>query len=500
MGLKENRTSKVYLVGAGPGDPGLLTLRGRALLEIADVVIYDYLADSSLLGYVRSNCVLIDVGKRPNRPMPQSEINTILADSCSTYEHVVRLKGGDPMLFGRGGEELIALESLGVPYEVVPGVSSALAVPTYAGIPVTHRGVSTSLTVITGHRQGGASDDTNYHALVQLGGTLVVLMGVEHRAKIASQLIAAGMDPKTLVAAIRWGTRLDQITVRGQLDVLAELDVRSPSVIVIGDVAGFNFNFFESRPLFGKSVVVTRGETQQKGFSSKLADLGAKVVLAPTIEIAPPSDSYELLDNCIKDLALFDLLIFTSINAVLGFFSRLDDLRVLGHLKIVAVGTSTAEAIAKYRIGVDIIPDSFVAESLIDALPNANGARVLIPRSEIARDVLPDGLRSKGYDVVTAPTYTTKRYVDTQLDPNTLREADAVCFTSSSTAKNFVESYGLESLPSLVISIGPITSQTLRALGVSDISEAKVHDLDGLLRALVEAVARKDAHYEPGRN
>lgn len=495
MNTNELKPGRVFLVGAGPGDPRLLTLRGRELLELADVVIYDYLADSSLLEFVRKGVELIDVGKRPNRPMPQSEINSIIVNACFRYTTVVRLKGGDPMLFGRGGEELEALEKMGIGYEVVPGVPSAIAVPAYAGIPVTHRGVSTVLTIVTGHRQGGAFDDTDYDALARLGGTIVILMGVEHRGAIASRLLDAGMDPMTPVAAIRWGTRADQTSIRGVLADLGSLGIRSPATIVIGAVARFNFDFFESRPLFGKTIIITRDLTQRSGLEKKLSELGAQVISAPTIEIVPPDDGYLKLDQCIETLSDYDFLVFTSTNAVRVFFSRIHDLRKLGHIKIAAVGSATCDAILQFRVGVDITPDSYDSESLLDVFPSGSG-RVLIPRAEVARDILPDGLRDKGYEVTIAPAYKTKRYHPDPGSSQSLADADAICFTSSSTVSNFVETYGLQKLPTKVISIGPATTVTAVSLGIQVTKEAEIHNLDGLSAAVIEIFAR----HPEGRN
>lgn len=481
-----NRYGRVFLVGAGPGDPGLLTLRGKELLEQADVVIYDYLADSALLEFAKATAVMIDVGKRPNRPTPQNEINDVIIGACLKSEIVVRLKGGDPMLFGRGGEELEALTRAGIRYEVVPGVTSAIAVPAFAGIPVTHRGVSTSLTIITGHRQANAADDTDFGALVRLGGTIVVLMGVENRGIIASRLMNAGMDPKTPIAAIRWGTRPDQSTVRGQIDQLESLEIFSPATIVIGSVAGFNFDFFESRPLFGKSIVITRDPAQQGQLERRLKLLGARVISAPTIKIVPPKDAYVALDESIARLDEYSFLIFTSTNAVSAFFGRLDDLRKLGKIKIAAVGSATRDAILKYRIGVDIMPQSYVGDSLLAEFPDGNGERILIPRAFKARDVLPKGLRLKGYEVTIVPAYETQLNESVDVDGELLANADAICFTSSSTVQNFVKIFGSKCVPRKSISIGPVTSQAMRALNLNPTVEAKEHNLDGLIRSAID--------------
>ena len=480
----EEHSGKVYLVGAGPGDPKLLTLRGHEVLRSADIVVYDYLADTSLLGFARQGAELIDVGKRPNRPMAQEEINAILVDAARRFDKVVRLKGGDPMLFGRGAEELEALRAAGISFEVVPGVPSAIAVPTYGGIPLTHRGLSTSLTVITGHRQGDGADDTDYDALARLGGTIVVLMGVGHRAQIAAKLIASGMSPATPVAAVRWGTRPEQESYRGELGNLGEMPVRSPATIVIGEVARFDYDFFESRPLFGKRIIVTRAQSQAGGLSESLSELGARVISAPAISIVPPDDGYGALDRAIVNISEFAYIVFTSSNGAEVFLDRCSDYRVLSGIKIAAVGSATADAIRARHLGVDLIGERFVAEGLLEAFPAGSGA-VLIPQAKIARDVLAEGLALKGYSPQVVQAYQTLPFAPSLSEINDVGSADAICFTSSSTVRNFVEIYGRDRVPPTVVSIGPITTATANEMGISVTATAQVHDLDGLVAALV---------------
>ncbi len=482
----------VYLVGAGPGDPRLLTLRGHELLGDADIVVYDYLADASLLSFASPAAELVDVGKRPNRPMAQEEINAILVDAARRYGTVVRLKGGDPMLFGRGGEELEALQSAGIKFEVVPGVPSAIAVPAYGGIPVTHRGVSTSLTVITGHRQGDAADDTDYAALARLGGTIVVLMGVGHRGEIAARLIAAGLSPKTPVAAVQWGTRPEQESYRGELENLAVMKVRSPATIIIGEVARFNFNFFESRPLFGKRIIVTRALNQAGVLARALSDLGARVISAPAISIVAPSDGFQAMDDAISKISDFRYLVFTSANGVEAFLDRCDDYRKLAGIKIAVVGSATMEALRQRHVGVDLVGDRFVAEGLLEVFPSGSGG-VLVPQARVARDVLVEGLRLKGYAPHVVQAYQTIPYQPSERELQEVTSADAICFTSSSTVRNFVEIYGRDRLPSRVFSIGPVTTETAREMDIGVTATAEVHNIEGLLEVVLRSMTSSKA-------
>ena len=483
------RLGKVYLVGAGPGDPLLITVRGKELLSRADIVIYDYLADVSLLQFAPTTAQLVDVGKRPNRPMAQEEIDAILLSAASSYRTVIRLKGGDPMLFGRGGEEAEALGRAGIEFEIVPGVSSAIAVPAYAGIPVTHRGVSTALTVITGHRQTGCDDNTNYEALAKLGGTIVVLMGVAHRGEIAARLMAAGLSPTTPVAAIRWGTRADQESLRCDLASLAKAPVRSPATIVIGEVAKFNYNFFESRPLFGTRIIITRAANQQSELSRRLSELGAKVILAPAIKIAPPRDGGAALEAVAKRVDGFNFLVFSSVNAVEAFFSHVEDLRILAGVRIAAVGTGTARAIEAMKLRVDLIAQAFVAESLLDCFEPGSG-KVLLPQARQARDVLAQGFRSLGYQVEVVEAYETLAHIPSSDELDSVGEADAICFTSSSTVSNFLTCYGKSKLAPLVFSIGPITTATAVKEGIEVSATATEHDIEGLVAAVLKVLGK----------
>lgn len=474
----------VYLVGAGPGDPGLLTLRGKALLERAEAVVYDYLVDSSILQHCSPNAHLVDVGKRPSKPVAQEEINELLLSLAGRYSVVVRLKGGDPFVFGRGGEEAEALTARGIRFEIVPGVSSAVAVPAYAGVPVTHRGVAQGFLVITGHVKDGAKLGVNWEAVCSLKLTLVILMGVAHRAEIAAGLLGAGMDPATPCLAGTWGTTSSQVSLRMRLDELGTAQISSPAVIVVGGVAALDFSWFESRPLSGLSVVLTRAEEVDGRFSSKLRELGALVIAAPVIAISPPSDGGKGMREAISHLERYSWVVFTSANGVRAFLGGLSDLRALGGVKIAAIGTGTANAIRAYRIGVDFTPSRFVGESLVEEFPPGTG-RVLIPRARLAREVVPEGLTAKGWSVEIVEAYETTRPL-ALVESDLLGGAHLVTFTSSSTVEGYLDAYGKEALPQAVGVIGPITRQSAESRGIEVTFEAEVHDLDGLVDATVE--------------
>jgi len=483
----------VYLVGAGPGDPGLLTRRGEELLRAADVVVYDRLAPAALLQLARPDALLVDVGKAPGDvTMNQDDINALLVEHGRARREVVRLKGGDPFVFGRGGEEAEACIAAGVPFEVVPGITSAIAAAAYAGIPVTHRRVSTSFTVVTGHEDPTKDgSDTRWDALAQSGGTLVVLMGAGRIDEIAKALIAGGRPESTPVAAVRFGTRADQRTVRATLGTIAQAGVRSPSAIVVGDVAALDLAWFERRPLFGRTVVVTRAREQASELSARLGALGAAVVELPAIRCVPNAFT-------LPDLTLYDWLMFTSANGVDAFFERGlaasgRDARALAGVSIGAIGPGTAAALARRGLRADLVPERFVAESLLEAFPEGSG-RVLLARADAARDVLPEGLTAKGYDVDVLRVYRTEPVTP---DPEVLERVrggvvDAITFTSSSTVDNFCDAVGpigSESQPH-VVSIGPVTSASARARGLRVDAEAEPHTIDGLVDALVRVLGR----------
>ncbi|MDQ1481107.1 MAG: uroporphyrinogen methyltransferase / synthase [Actinomycetota bacterium] len=480
----------VYLVGAGPGDPGLLTVRGAELLRRADVVVYDRLASPALLDLARESAELVDVGKAPGRvAMTQEEINALLVERGRAGLEVVRLKGGDPFVFGRGGEEAEACRDAGVAFEVVPGITSAIAAPAYAGIPVTHRGLSTNVTIVTGHEDPAkGTTDTDWEALARAGGTIVVLMGAGRVSEIAKALMAGGRDAATPVAAVRWGTRPEQRTVRATLATIDQLGVEAPSAIVVGAVAGLDLGWFERRPLFGRSIVVTRAREQASELRTRLEQLGAEVIELPSIALAAVEFSLPALDR-------FSWLVFTSANGVNAFFDRGLaaaglDARALAPVRVAAIGPGTADALGARGVRADLVPERFVAESLLEAFPDPErpGTRVLIARAASARDVLPEGLHERGYDVEVLAVYRT---VPVAPDPGHLArvragEVDAVTFTSSSTVKNFCDAVGPMAPQPSVISIGPVTSDTARGLGLRVDREADPHTIDGLITAVLE--------------
>jgi uroporphyrinogen III methyltransferase/synthase len=487
----------VYLVGAGPGDPGLLTVRGAELLARADVVVHDRLASPQLLELAPPTAERIDVGKAPGRvAMSQADIDQLLVERGRTGATVVRLKGGDPFVFGRGGEEAEALIAAGVPFEVVPGITSAIAAPAYAGIPVTHRGLSTHVTIVTGHEDPAkGSSDTDWAALARAGGTLVVLMGAGRVGEVARLLIDGGRAPDTPVAAVRWGTHPHQRTIRATLATIAEQAIESPSAIVVGAVAALDLGWFERRPLFGRRIVVTRAREQASGLRARLLALGAEVVELPAIEVKP-------LEFELPELSDYGWVVLTSANGVDAVFTRGllaagRDARALAGVKVAAIGPGTAAALARFGVRADLVPERFVAESLLAAFPGpaAPGERVLIARAEQARDVLPDGLRAKGYAVDVVAVYRT---VTAEPDPAELArvrngEFDALTFTSSSTVDNFCRLVGPIDSPGdpIVVSIGPVTSASAAAAGLRVTVEADPHDIDGLVASVLDVLGHR---------
>ena len=496
----------VHLVGAGPGDPGLLTVRALELLRLADVVIYDRLSQESLLDLAPA-AERIDVGKAPGHVrMTQSEINDLLIERGRRGETVVRLKGGDPFVFARGGEEAAALAGAGVPFEVVPGITSAIAVPAYAGIPVTLRHSSTSVTIVTGHEEPGtegAEGTVDWEAVARVGGTIVVLMGVARIARIAAELMAAGRSPDTPVAAVQWGTRPEQCTVRATLSTIADEPLGTPSTIVIGDVAASDLAWFENRPLFGLRVVVTRAREQAGELVTRLQAQGAATVEVPAIEIRDPADGGAALAAAVGRLGAYDWVVLTSSNGARRLLDavrdRGRDARAFAGARLAAIGPGTAEALAGANLAVDLVPPRFVAESLLDALPapSATGGRLLLVRAAVARDVLPEGLRSKGWDVDVVEAYRTEQAPLAEEQAAAVAAADVVTFTSSSTVVNLLAAMAGGSIPPVVAAIGPITAATAREHGLAVDVEAEVHTIDGLVDALV-AWAAKAPRRAPG--
>lgn len=479
----------VYLVGAGPGDPDLITVRGADVLRRADVVVFDRLSAEALLHLAPAAAERVSVGKTPGHAsVEQADINALLVEKGKAGLEVVRLKGGDPFVFARGGEEAAALRDAGVPFEVVPGITSAVAVPAYAGIPVTHRGVSTSFTVVTGHEAPWAAKETDWDAVARLGGTIVVLMGVATRAAIAQRLMVAGMAGDTPVAAVRWGTRPDQSTVRTTVAGLGEAPIESPATIVIGAVAAIDLAWFETRPLFGKRVVVTRARQQASALVRELRALGAETVVLPAIRIEDAADGGAALRAAAANVGESSWVVFTSANAVERFVPLLRDGRDLAGVRIAAIGQGTADALRRFNLIADLVPERFVAESLLDAFPSGAG-RVLLPRAAVARDVLPDGLRAKGWEVEVVEAYRT---VAAEVAPEVVaaaRAADAVTFTSSSTVTRYLEVAGPDAIAPVVVCIGPITAQTARDHGIEVDAVADEHSIPGLVNAVVRLLA-----------
>jgi uroporphyrinogen III methyltransferase/synthase len=509
----------VYLVGAGPGDPGLLTLRGAELLASADVVVYDALANPRLLAHCpRAENVF--VGKRAaSHSMSQEQINSLLVELGNKGKRVVRLKGGDPFVFGRGGEECEALYNAGIPFEVVPGITAAIAAPAYAGIPVTHRDFNSSFTFLTGHekeeeyrdteakqRKLGAGTDMDWAAIARLP-CLAFYMGVKSLPRICQKLIEHGMAPDTPAATIQWGTTPKQRTVVGTLNNLperiAEAKITAPAMTIIGRVVSLRdtMNWFETRPLFGKTVVVTRAREQASELSTRLEALGARVIEAPAVELVPSQNPAEI-DEALRSLAAnpVDWIVFTSANGVKFAKQRIFelglDIRIFGNAKLAAIGDVTATAIREQLgLRVDLCPDSFVAEALAEELVRRNevtGKKFLMLRADIARPLLRERLVEGGATVRDLSIYETRPILTLPAELRDALEADTVdwiTFTSSSTAKNLIamlgENYQAQLQNIDIASIGPITTATLKQFGLEPTLEAKTFNLDGLIESLI---------------
>lgn len=501
-------TGRVALVGAGPGDPGLLTLRGRELLEQADVVVIDRLAAGEMLAHCRPGIEVVNAGKIPRSPhgegMTQDEINACLVDRALAGHAVVRLKGGDPFVFGRGGEEALACLAAGVPFEIVPGISSAIAVPAYAGIPVTHRSITQDMAIVSGHMDPAShGSEVDWAALASGPGTLVLLMGVKEIAKIAATLVEHGRAGDTPVAMIHRGTTPRQRTLVATLDTIgaaaAAADIKPPCVTVIGHVVSLRsqLNWFESRPLFGLRVLVPRSRVQAGELSAALRALGANPVEVPTIAIAEPA-SYDDLDAALRNLAAYTWVVFTSVNAVSVVLSRLDvlglDSRACSGVGIAAVGSATGQALKAHGLRPDLVP---VAQASSDALlaewPMGSG-RVLLPRADIAAASFPAGLRAKGWaphDVVAYRTVAAPPPSDEVRRSFAAGEVDAVVFTSSSTVRNLVALLGPPAESVVVAAIGPKTAATCVELGVRVDVESSSASVDAVAQALAHHIATK---------
>jgi uroporphyrinogen III methyltransferase/synthase len=493
------RSGVVYLVGAGPGDPGLMTARSLELIARADTIFYDRLIPPGALDGARAEAERVYVGKQPGVPsVPQEEIGERLIEAAREGRSVVRLKGGDPFVFGRGGEEGEALRAAGIEFEVVPGVTAGVAATAYAGIPVTHRDDASAVAFVTGHEDPQKEESAiDWPALARFPGTLVFYMGVKRLAQNAAALIEAGRDAEEPAAAIERGTWPGQRTVEATLGTIAEAvereNVKAPALIVVGEVARRReqLAWLERRPLHGRRVVVTRARAQASGLASTLRELGAEVVELPAIRIAPLVESEEVR-RVAGAPGLYELVCLTSPNGVRLLFEAMEaaglDARALAGVTVAAIGPGTARALAERGVLADVVPERFVAEGLIEALEDQEvaGARVLVARAAEARDVLPDALRERGAEVDVVALYETVRELPGEEEIGAAQSADYVTFTSSSTVTNLVSALG-ERFPTgaRVVSIGPITSETARAAGLEVAVEAERHDVDGLLDALL---------------
>ncbi|MBF0209472.1 MAG: uroporphyrinogen-III C-methyltransferase [Desulfamplus sp.] len=512
------KKGKIYLIGAGPGDPGLITIKGAECIKRADVVVYDYLAAPALLKYANKDAKIIYVGKKGgDHTMSQEKINELLVSKGKDGLVVARLKGGDPFIFGRGGEEAEALIEAGIAFEVVPGVTSAVAAPAYAGIPLTHRDYTSSVSLITGHEDPLKDESSiRWDTLAQSGSTLVFFMGVKNLPNICEKLLENGKSPDTPVALVRWGTTPKQQTVSGTLknivQKVAEAKLKPPSLIVVGDVVSLRekMQWFEKRPFHGKRIVVTRAREQASDLVATLTELGAECIEIPTIKVIPPSDNTPL-ENAILNIKTYDWLIFTSVNGVKFFFDTLlkmgKDVRVLGDIKCACIGPVTKEELKNNGIVCDILPESYRAESIVDAFQqnidgekiDIQGKKILLPRAKEARSVLPEELKKMGATVDEIIAYVTEQVTEEKERLLKLLEnssddensgIDMVTFTSSSTVKNFKSLLPQDRFTQLmkgitVACIGPITADTAVAEGLKPDIIATEYTIPGLVDAMV---------------
>jgi len=498
---------KVYLVGAGPGDPGLITEKGKACIGMADVIIYDYLSSDALLVHAKEEAEKIYAGKKGgDHTLTQDQINALIVEKALCGLNVTRLKGGDPFIFGRGGEEVEALLAAGIEFEIVPGVTSAIAAPAYAGIPLTHRSHASCVTFVTGHEDPRKSDSSlDWKALARTGGTLVFLMGVKNLPRIVSALMENGMPDTVPAALIRWGTTPAQQTVTGSLGTIVE-DVKAagltaPCIIVIGEVVNLrdHMKWFETRPLFGKRIVVTRARSQASDMMAMLSALGAECIEFPVIKIVGPDD-FSLMDAAIENIGTYDWIVFTSVNGVEIFFERLfekgGDARSLGGLRTAAIGPVTAKKMRFYGVRTDILPESFRAESIVAAFSGKDikGRRFLLPRAASARPVLTEELVKMGAIVDEIPAYSTAcdgSGADRVISALEQGRIDMVTFTSSSTVTNFLSLLPKDRKDELLAStdlaaIGPITAKTAEDAGLCIDVVAETYTIEGLCRAITD--------------
>lgn len=508
MANSRKNSGKVYLVGAGPGDLGLVTLRAKECIELADAIVYDHLANPEMLGWARDDAEIIYAGKQAGEhALTQEEINTLLVKKSREGKRVVRLKGGDPFVFGRGAEEAKAIGDAGIEFEIVPGITSAIAGPAYAGIPVTHRAENSHVTFFTGHEDPGKTEATiDYSALAKLGGTQVMLMGMDRLEFVVRQMLDNGVRGDLPVALIRWATTGRQETLTGQLQNIARRAVdagfKAPVVAVFGDVVSLrrDLDWYENQPLSGKRIVVTRTRKQASELSSRLRALGAEILELPTIRIEPPTD-LRAFAELVQDAHVYEWIVFTSPNGVDAFFEIFfklyDDAREIGGAKIAAIGPATAQRVRDFHLHVDLQPEEFVAEAVVGEfrkLGSIENVRILLARAEKARDVLPRALSSLGAIVDEAFAYrTVPETRDTTGARRRLLEegADLITFTSSSTVENFL-ALGLPWPHGMrVASIGPVTSQTAREHGLQIDVEATRHNIGGLVDAVTNFFGSK---------
>lgn len=505
------KSGKVYLVGAGPGDPGLITVRGKSLLERAEVVVYDYLASKKLLKHAPAGAELIYVGKKGGvkHTHTQEEINQMLVDHAQAGKLVVRLKGGDPFIFGRGGEELEKLYAAGIQFEVVPGVTSATAAATYAGIPITHRDYTASVAFLTGHEDPTKENSNiDWSKLSTGAGTLVIYMGIKNLPIIVANLIKYGRDPQTPVAVVRWASTPEQRSVVGTLEtitqVVTDAAIKPPSLIIVGEVVKLRetIDWYEKRPLFSKKIIVTRTREQASELVAGLEEYGANCLECSTIHIKQ-ADSYDVLDDELERLKEYHWILFTSLNGVKYFFERLYskgmDARDLRGPDLAVVGKSTADYLLRYGLNADLIPSTFTGEGLAEALldQGVEGRNILIPRALHGREILPETLRGAGAQVTVAPVY---KNCPAEGDKESLRKeletggVEMITFTSSSTVRNFLELIDTENQEELrrilagikIAVIGPITAKTVTDKGLQVDVQAKEFTIPGLIQAIVD--------------
>jgi uroporphyrinogen III methyltransferase / synthase len=504
---------RVFLVGAGPGAPDLITLRGASVMRSADVIVYDALVSPELLRLAPADAECIFAGKKggEERSADQSAINRKLIEHARAGRRVVRLKGGDPFIFGRGGEEAAALAAAGIAFEVVPGVTSAIAAPAFAGIPLTHRDRGSFVAFITGHQDSTKEPQAalpwdDLARAAQSCGTLVILMATARMRSTLARLAAGGLAPETPAAAVQAGSTAAQKSVVATLATLADeagqAGLKAPTVIVVGECAALarELRWFEAMPLFGRRIVITRASTEAQDFAARIRALGGEAIEFPTIEASRPA-SYEILDRAIAELGSFDWLIFTSVNGVESFVDRMRtlacDIRELGRAAIAAIGPATADRVRRYGLTVAAMPAEYRAEAVIDAIgaKRISGARILIPRAAIAREILPEMLRHHGArEVVVAPAYRT--VLPTMADADRMRALlaanaiDLVSFTSSSTVANFAAMTGVPMGGLKAAAIGPITAETARAHGFEVVVAPAEYTVEALIEAIVKYFAR----------